>query len=1423
MSQNVVLSLKGLFTYPNNLSAVPNGALVEAENIYIDRNDVAQPRRGFKIFTDATMVTTAKSLHDYQNRILVHQSDILQFEDDPVTTPGVFTTYEESVDGVFVDATIESPDEAAGLKIKSIESNRNFYYTTQKGIMKIDNVTNSTLRSGVPQALDFDLTLVDQEGFLLQNTACAYRIVWGYKDANNNLILSAPSQREVVYYYGLPQFILDINGMLAEIALQSPPFTETYPADLTSTATLSTIYGTMKDIVKSLNQESVLTSKEYQAGGTINISSITTRPKSALAASDYFIFEANNGRYVPYMNLSGVDPAPDLNLQPDLLLTDTVVSVNLATAAQATLVNQGITYTAVPLGVFGNDVTVTIIDPVADGPLTITASGNDLTITLAQAAGVVTTTATQLVTALGLSAPALALVTAAGAGAAPLVALAQTNLAAGTGTISDVNDATQVAAALQLAIDGSTAEQTNELNDNQLILRTLYDQVVMATVDGDDTTGFTFSTIRTGTVLSTAQLTLETLQEAYDIIVASLNANGGGVSPDFEDATISKAVSLYITIPSDIINLSESGTTFFYQVYRSALFDIVEGVVIVPDDELQLVYENNPTTPEITAGFVGPFTDETTDAFRAQGALLYTNPSQEGILQSNFQPPFAKDITLYKQQVFFANTREKYKLTLSLLTGKESSGPTDPGFNTSSQALLVNQGVTYKAVAYGTGGNSITIRLLDPGLSNSPLSASILGNAITFSLATDGAGVITTTATQLVAFIALSAPVSVLITATGSGASPLTALAATPLATGTTGTVLTFTSDVDSFTIVFVPDTASDDFENGVVALIDETSGSVDPSDDLSVGQVIEQMAQKIVKAVNRHLDNPFMNAYYSSGFDELPGSINFESRYLENLIFTISGNTVPIREAFSPTLGSPDAVATNNTAVNRVYYSKFQQPEAVPSLNYFDIGAGDKGIIRILASRDSLFIFKEDGLFTISGQEGESLQVNTLDNTCKIKGPETAVIGNNQIYVFADDGVLRVSEAGPEVISRPIEDKLLALPDTALYTNLSRAAFGVFYDTEKKYYLWLPTVPGDTVATQCFVWNTYTDTWTRLPISKTCGLVNSRDNKLYLGASDTFDIEQERKTFTMFDYADRQYSNQIQSVSYDDYTEELTVKLQSVAAVKVGDVIEQTEYLNPYYFNRILTQLDANPSPTIAKNYYSLLAVTEKSELLTNLNALADKLDADPGVTDTDYRANIDAIVGSTPVIVLQKFNELVEQMNTDTGIDDSTFPTVDETFTFYSHIMSISESAGTVVMQDNFPFEIGACTTYEGIESSITWSPNHAGNPAVWKHFREANMLFSEVVLRQLEIGFASDVSRNYQTETFTDNSLAGWGIVEWGLEPWGSNPEPRAYRTYIPRLKQRSRYLNTQFSHGRAFEYYLLNGVSISYDVLTERVTR
>lgn len=121
-------------------------------------------------------------------------------------------------------------------------------------------------------------------------------------------------------------------------------------------------------------------------------------------------------------------------------------------------------------------------------------------------------------------------------------------------------------------------------------------------------------------------------------------------------------VSVVFTIPSGIT------TDDFYQIYRSKESG---GVSIEPNDELQLVYEANPTSGEITAKSVTVL-DQT--PFSLMGAYLYTNSSQEGIAESNDQPPAAKDIAQFEGYTFYINTRTKHQLNVSLLSVGGTNG-----------------------------------------------------------------------------------------------------------------------------------------------------------------------------------------------------------------------------------------------------------------------------------------------------------------------------------------------------------------------------------------------------------------------------------------------------------------------------------------------------------------------------------------------------------------------------------------------------------------------------------------------------------------------------------------------------------------------------------------------------------------------------
>lgn len=930
MTQSLILKCKGLNTNPNDLSAVPDGSLIEAENIYIDRDDIAQPRRGFNFYGSAFGIssTRAKAISSYKNLLLRHYGTTLSY--DSSVSPGTFTDYSTSV---------TEPDSNA--KVRFIEMNGNLYFTTDSGIKKLDTIIGPITNSGGIKALDVNLTLNAATGFFTDNTEVAYRVVWGYKDLNNNVILGTPSERAVI------------------------------------------------------------------------------------------------------SNSSGSS----------------------------------------------------------------------------------------------------------------------------------------------------------------------------ATVDLD------------------------------------------------------------ITVPDGVT------VNHFYQIYRS---DLSSGSSVDPGDELKLAFEGNPTSLEITNKLIA-VTDITPQVFL--GDFLYTNETQQGILKANEIPPFAKDIAPYKNVLFFGNTRTKHRLNLSLLS-----------------------------------------------VSN---------------------------------FVA-----------------------------GTSQ--LTFTSGSSSFTLTF------DTSEN-------TATGDVLISVLATPGQEVDESARSLVRVINRYSANTFLYAYYLSGPDDVPGQILLEARDLSATPFSITANSSSTGEEFNPVIPTTGTtvISDNEVKSNRLYYSKYQQPEAVPLLNYFDIGAQDNEITRILPLRDSLFIFKSDGIYRISGDTADNFQVTLFDGSTTLTARESPAIGNNQIFMLSEQGIVKVSESAVQIISRGIEDQILNL-NSPLFTNYNSATFGFYYNTERKYYLSTVKDMSDVYATQAFAFNVFTNAWTKLPITKSCGYVNPTDNKLYFGAGDLNVLEQERKSFTYRDFADREYTGLIGA---QDGT---VINLTTSATVEAGDVIAQTVYLTPYKFNRVLAQLDIDPA--LEHNYVSTLLVSNKSELKDAILALATKLDNDPG-TSGGYVAVVTG--ATTPSGIQSDFNAVVAHLNADPKVVFSNYQTSTSTDILENTVLSVSGSE--VTLELDMDYDLASCTIYKAIATKITWAPCHAGDPSVLKQFSETNLMFSDIVSNVVSLSFRSDIQQNYDKIEFPSNSTGGWGDIAWGDDPWGGYSGPRAFRTYVPRGKQRCRFLNPKFEHKRAYENYLLVGLSLTFDVIQQRVGR
>jgi hypothetical protein len=333
-----------------------------------------------------------------------------------------------------------------------------------------------------------------------------------------------------------------------------------------------------------------------------------------------------------------------------------------------------------------------------------------------------------------------------------------------------------------------------------------------------------------------------------------------------------------------------------------------------------------------------------------------------------------------------------------------------------------------------------------------------------------------------------------------------------------------------------------------------------------TVAQNIDDTARSLTHVINTYASNTYLWAIYTSGYTSLPGQITLQERGIGGVAFVIISS---VGTLFSPQIPSSGVTYSSSNDVNPhyIYVSKVQIPEAVPLANFIPVGTKDKAILRILALRDSVFVFKEDGIYRILGTDITNFSVSLFDSTVILTALDSAVPLNNQIWGMTNQGVVAVSDSGTVIMSRPIERDLITL-SSALFTHFPSATFGVRYESDRHYNLFSPLNSSDSVAAQNWVYNFLTQAWTNWPIAATAGIVSLQpDDHLYICYSNG-QVVKERKDWTNFDFAELQYAVNIVSSSGT------TVVLTSTTNMAVGDTLYQIDGLGSLVGQSIITEV---------------------------------------------------------------------------------------------------------------------------------------------------------------------------------------------------------------------------------------------------------
>ena len=297
-----------------------------------------------------------------------------------------------------------------------------------------------------------------------------------------------------------------------------------------------------------------------------------------------------------------------------------------------------------------------------------------------------------------------------------------------------------------------------------------------------------------------------------------------------------------------------------------------------------------------------------------------------------------------------------------------------------------------------------------------------------------------------------------------------------------------------------------------------------------TVSQNLARTAKNLIAVVNGNSSSEIY-AFYISGPDDPPGKILFERRTISSDVVQISST---VGEAFLPDLDTAQSFEID-IVENRLYRAKFQQPEAVPYLNFEAVGSRSKGFLGLAATEDYLLIYKEDGLFVASGETdgklGKLFVIEQRDSTLRLTVPASLVALDNSIIGFTQQGLQKSTGQGSYIVSRAIEPDLKR---TATFPDFAAISFSVAYEGEKALHFWTQRKKSDALATVCWRWNYLVNSWTRWRKPASCGLVHSSRNQLYLGSTVLPYVLEERKNFYSndSDFMDEEYTAEAEASS---------------------------------------------------------------------------------------------------------------------------------------------------------------------------------------------------------------------------------------------------------------------------------------------------
>ena len=649
---------------------------------------------------------------------------------------------------------------------------------------------------------------------------------------------------------------------------------------------------------------------------------------------------------------------------------------------------------------------------------------------------------------------------------------------------------------------------------------------------------------------------------------------------------------LSFTVPSQVS--TDINTGWFYRLYRSDQQLISVGV----QSDFKLIDEKFLTSTEL-GSLVVVYNDNNPESFK--GELLYTNQnSGEGELQANYRPPQAKDITLYQDHMFYANCVSRHALEFAMIQPSvfvDGFSYLEVTVGSVNRRYVAQAGIGNREVDVGLSdsGGDLLFQYINHGLpSTGPatifvsetngtlaikewyviyvdadtfkIAATIAdwqaSNAVTYLDAgspTEGAFEVSRMPYGLVSGATWSREDGVItVTEVGHGLTPNLTIYVDNSAGGTPEVpsdtyLVTVVPDANTFQIV---DNLANSTAGGQTLDYNLITGVFYA--DSSVGTDAEQIrdsANYLVRAINRD-DVSVVYADYTSTPIDNPGNMRLRAKDFGDPIYLyVSDSTT--QEGFFPTIPvfttSPDQIfSANPSQINTLYFSKLQEPEAVPLVNFVPVGSSNAAILSIHALTNSIVVLKEDGVFRLTGDNPANFVVSLLDNTIISVAKYSSVLFANQIAALTNQGICLISETSVQIISRNIENLIQTSLDDE---NIGEITVGFSYELERLYRL---TTINSNAERVTYNFNILTNTWSTSDHHMTSATIGP-DDRMYHVGPDLATIYRERRDDLRTDYTGSSYSIDLITVSSSTA---IVVELDTYQP-SYGDVIYRKNQLN--------------------------------------------------------------------------------------------------------------------------------------------------------------------------------------------------------------------------------------------------------------------